>query len=134
MFRSFDICLRLYLVLGGLLYCFGASADLAGSLITTKRELRCGTVFSNLSPPSAKDSYVFANDVMVTGGDLYPIQVIRRGLWLTSEDLTRLRGKRVLSVAEGYSNFLPFLRKHGVEAEGLDLWYHSGEYPDTSTG
>lgn len=44
----------------------------------------------------------------------------RKHLNLSSQ---ALKGKKVLSLGEGYSGFTPFLRNQGIEAYGLDLWY-----------
>lgn len=51
---------------------------------------------------------------------------------MTTEDWTKFatrmkisdfKGKNVLSLGEGYSGFVPYLRAQGVKAYGVDLWY-----------
>lgn len=98
-----------------------------------RHKTRCGTLFAGLQG-GEKRPFVYANGVMITGSDLYPVPVVLKNLGLDEAAVAGLKGKKVLSVGEGYSGLLPYLRSKGVEAKGLDLWYGEKEFPQHATG
>ncbi len=57
----------------------------------------------------------------------HSIDQVLTNLQITDRDLMIWRnlGKKVLSVAEGESPFVPYLVKQGISTKGLDLWYSS---------
>ena len=89
---------------------------------------------ARIEPLADAKQFVVANNVMVTGGELYPLKVILNGLDLSDKDLVRLKGQTVLSLAEGYSDFLPHLLYMGADVYGLDIWYHQKSFPLNETG
>ncbi len=72
--------------------------------------------------------------ILVTGGTAYPLDVIYKNMGLDSESVLQLKGKRVVSVGEGYSDLLPDLLSKDVAAFGMDLWYDQKEFPNNETG
>jgi len=50
-------------------------------------------------------------------------------------NLESYRGKKILSLGEGYSGLVPFLNRHKIHAFGLDLWYDENiEIPKPTLG
>lgn len=78
------------------------------------------------------EDFVLANGVAVTGEFIYSLEMVLHNLDLKSID--SLKGKSVLSLAEGVSGLLPHLIQNGIAARGLDLWYHSSELPNNYSG
>lgn len=77
---------------------------------------------------------VTAGGVMVTGGHHYPLPVILQHLKLDHAQIGNLRGKTILSVAEGFSDLLPHLLRSGADAWAVDLIYGSKDIPDSAYG
>ncbi len=75
-----------------------------------------------------------ASEVLVTGGTAYPLDVIKGNLGLTESDVVIFRGRRVVSVGEGYNELLPHLLAKGVAAYGMDTWYNEKNFPNNKTG
>lgn len=101
----------------------------------------CTAVFMLLSGDEAQveamngsSGFAVANNIMVTGGTLYPLKVILNDLELTPSDIASLKGKTVLSLAEGYSELLPYLLEQDVNGLGLDIWYHQTNFPQNESG
>ena len=65
---------------------------------------------------------LLANGVPID--DTVTIHDSRRDLGLTDDALTAMRHQTALSVAEGVSGLVPFLRQRQIEAYGLDIWYN----------
>ncbi len=61
--------------------------------------------------------------VPVTGPDRYPLTAVLSDLQITEAFKSRLAGKRIISLGEGYSELLPWLLKLSPWARGIDLWY-----------
>lgn len=80
-------------------------------------------------------NYIKANGVAVTGEFLYPLETVLTNLGLENKSqLDRLKDKKVLSLAEGTSELVPYLLSQGIAAQGLDLWYGDEDYPDNWAG
>ena len=77
---------------------------------------------------------VRVDGVTVSGEDVYPTWLVLRNLGLDEAALAGLRGKKVLSIGEGFSGLVPHLRERGVAARGLDLWYGHREFPANYIG
>ncbi|MBL7714275.1 MAG: methyltransferase domain-containing protein [Bdellovibrionales bacterium] len=103
---------------------------------THAKDIRdCGSNFRpHLQVPAGNPDWVYANDVMVTGELFYPLDLVLADLSLSDSQVKKLKGKTVLSVAEGFSGLLPHLGRHGADAWGLDLWYSADSIPENETG
>jgi SAM-dependent methyltransferase len=68
---------------------------------------------------------VVVNEIVVTGGDHYSLENIFDGLKIIFPDIWDWaeKGKKVISIGEGYSQLLPYLVEDGVSIQGVDLWY-----------
>src|SRR4051794_36194492 len=88
----------------------GILAMLVGGLPLQVSAISC---FERLNPTDVKfqelhGTYVKVNGVAITGDFLYPLDFVLKNLDLKPEEVAQLlRGKKVLSLAEGLSNFLP---------------------------
>jgi ubiquinone/menaquinone biosynthesis C-methylase UbiE len=80
-------------------------------------------VFVSTSPPHYR-SYVMAH---ITGERHFPLDTVLQVLKLNQTK--RMDKKKVLSIGEGYSGLLPWLRRYGAEPIGLDLIYHLTRFP-----
>lgn len=85
----------------------------------------CRQILSDVEIESYNQEFILANGVAVTGDFLYPLHLVLSNLNLDFVTIRNLRGKRVLSLAEGVSALLPFLLQQEVNSRGLDLWYSS---------
>lgn len=72
--------------------------------------------------------------ILVTGEDSYPLDSVLKNLGLGSEVLASLRGKKTLTVAEGYNELLPYFLDRGLAIEALDVWYHRQDIPQNLAG
>lgn len=71
-----------------------------------------------------------ANGVVITGEKTYKLPSVLRNLGIASRaEREAFRNKEILSLGEGISGLTPFLREGGLDAKGLDLWYHSSDLP-----
>jgi len=77
---------------------------------------------------------VTVNEVLVTGEYIYPLKVVLKNLKITNESLLTLKSKKIVSVAEGVSGLLPYLLSQGLDAKGLDIWYHTEGIPHNEVG
>lgn len=99
-------------------------------------QVRCA---NQLVPKVRMESYegdfILANGVAITGDFYYPLEVVLKNLDLLNVDLgERYKGQSVVSIAEGMSGFLPHMLKSGVNIKGIDLWYHTNDFPDNYSG
>ena len=81
-----------------------------------------------------EDGFVSANGVSVTGENLYTTPMILKNLDINETMVQTMAGKHLLSVGEGFSGLVPFLRQKGIYASALDLWYASKKIPPTFVG
>lgn len=70
----------------------------------------------------------------ITGESIYPTELVLSNLGLTAQSVVELRGKKVLSLGEGFSGLLPYLREFGVEARAQDVWYKQKVFADNWIG
>ncbi len=81
-----------------------------------------------------EESKATEDEIAITGGDLHPYTNLLESLKLSEEKLETMVGKKLLSLGEGYSDLVPYLEWYGVDAAGLDIWYHSSNYPENHLG
>jgi SAM-dependent methyltransferase len=95
--------------------------SLLWSFVAHGKEEPCEAIFRDVGY-----GHFSFNEIPVTGASIYPLEVVQHNLgW---QDLHgKLRGKKVLSIAEGYSPFLESLQQEGAHAEALDLWYNQAD-------
>ena len=89
----------------------------------------------DLATQPLKANVVCANGVRVCGEDLYPLEAVLKHLDLNEEWLLHAgqKGIKLLSLGEGYSPLLPYLRERDIEAYGVDLTYgRLSEIPDNA--
>lgn len=93
-----------------------------------------GCLEVSIKPDDKK--YVRVNEVFVTGGTFYPLNLILHNLSLEGESSPgHFAGKTVISLGEGFSGLVPHFLQHGALVRGLDLWYESAnEIPDNKYG
>jgi hypothetical protein len=96
----------------------------------------CESLFSNsIELAIDRGDYVRANGIFVSGESYYPLQYVLRNLGLVIDGSKELDGNlKILSIAEGTSGLLPFLLSRGLNAVGLDTWYHTENYPNNKGG
>ncbi|GIL17320.1 MAG: hypothetical protein BroJett040_10710 [Oligoflexia bacterium] len=66
-----------------------------------------------------------ANSIYITGNKDYSHHEILHNLQIESHWIKEQikRGSSILSVGEGYSDFVPTLKGNGLKIKGLDIWY-----------
>ena len=94
----------------------------------------CQHILLQPSAETLKIEAVSANGVAVTGELWYPYSMVIQDLGLDVRTLLRLKGATVLSVGEGISELLPRLLEKGFKVKGLDIWYHTNNYPTNYVG
>jgi len=95
----------------------------------------CSGTVSSLATDAREPGRVFANGIKVTGDSIYPLQTVLRHLGMANEDVSQLREKDVLLVAEGFSGLLPHLLANGCSrVEAVDVWYHQENIPTEGDG
>lgn len=79
-----------------------------------------------MSHPQAGELLV-ANNVLITGENyLYNHISMLKAMKINQRIIDDMaQNKEVLSLGEGYSGLVPWLRQNGINAWGLDLWYDS---------
>jgi gamma-glutamyl-gamma-aminobutyrate hydrolase PuuD/ubiquinone/menaquinone biosynthesis C-methylase UbiE len=91
------------------------------------------------SPAQANQpDFVYANGIPITGNETYPLEFVLSNLKIDKTDLSQYKDKNVLTVAEGFSDFLPYFIQNGsqqnTEIKALDTWYGQKEYPQNDIG
>lgn len=91
----------------------------------------------NLSNSHELDGRIFVEGIKVTGEEQYPLESIIHNLGLELKVLESWKssGAKIVSVGEGRSNLVPWLRQNGLNAFGLDVWYSPKfNFPKSSEG
>jgi len=112
--------------------CIDALSKKPNIVTANSTSLTRGTYFNNTY--TVESGVPLINGIMMTGAEAYPLEVMISHFGMNREKLlNQLRGKRVLVVATGSAELLPFLIRNGIDAKGLDLWYTDNSIPDSSS-
>lgn len=92
----------------------------------------CLNTFSGEHAVDGFGGKLIVNGVRVTGPQEIPLTSILTRFRIDAHFLGRMRMKKVVSIGEGISEFVPYLRAESVMAEGVDPLYSLGHHEISS--